>query len=400
MQIVSIATHVPYSGIPHAGGDLYGRHAELLSQLHRLTIVCPWTPANEAAMSRPTRGSYRRVLVFPRHRWLRARRRGGRSWVSRALPFLGSRAFMRAILGDEELVAALKRADRIELQWFDAIVLAPYLRRLLPGTPLTGVFHDVVSQGHRRMLLGPGVALHYRILALVRLVLSVLLEWRALRALRTAVVLSDKDRALLARRGVGDRALVLPPPLDDEEMPRSPRDVAPGDPEALFVGALWRSENEDAALWLLREVWPRVRAQIPAARLTIAGADPTGPLRREAAGADDVELTGHAESLTPYYRRASVALAPMRFGAGVKLKAVVAMLWGVPVVATTVGAEGVEGPEVFLAIEDDAAALAAAVIRAFTDPNTGLEVAARAHAWAHARYSSAAYRRGLEFLYG
>jgi glycosyltransferase involved in cell wall biosynthesis len=171
------------------------------------------------------------------------------------------------------------------------------------------------------------------------------------------------------------------------------------DPEVLFVGALWRSENEDAALWLLREIWPRVQARVPGARLTIAGADPTEALRRAADRAEGVEVTGRVESLAPYYLRASVAVAPMRFGAGVKLKAVTAMLWGVPVVATSVGAEGVGGPEVFVAVEDDAAALATAITRALTDPEPALEVAAQAHTFAHALYSSTAYRRGLENLY-
>nr|WP_239523303.1 glycosyltransferase family 4 protein [Geodermatophilus normandii] len=183
-------------------------------------------------------------------------------------------------------------------------------------------------------------------------------------------------------------------------MPEVPRHEAPSAPEVLFVGALWRRENEDAALWLLRDIWPRVRERVPEARLTIAGADPTAPLRREVTVADGVELTGHVESLAPYYRRASVAVAAMRLGAGVKLKCIVAMMWGVPVVATSVGAEGVEGPDVFLAVEDDATDLADTVVRALTQPGPALEVAARAHSWSHAQYSSAAYRRALEDLYG
>ena len=398
MEIVSIATHLPYEGIPHAGGELYRRHAELLAQLHQVSVVCPWTPANERAMSLPAPGSYRRILLDPGGR--RPTRRRGRSLMSRALPFLATGSFLRALLDHEVTAEAIQRADRIELQWFDAIALAPRLRRRFPGTPLVGVFHDVVSQGHRRRLLGPAVPLPHRILALARLVFSVPVERWAVRALRTVVVFSDKDKALIARRRAGDRVLVLAPPLDDPEMPTAPRHEAPPEPEVLFVGALWRSENEDAALWLLREIWPRVRAKLPEARLVLAGADPTLPVRREVDATEGVTLTGHVDSLTEYYRRASVAVAPMRFGAGVKLKAVVAMMWGVPVIATPVGAEGVEGPEVFLAVEDDAAAFATAVAGALTDPGPALEVAARAHGWSHGRFSAASYRHGLSRLYG
>ncbi|MGY1735354.1 glycosyltransferase [Geodermatophilus sp. SYSU D00684] len=399
MEIVSISTHMPYDGIPHAGGDLYARHVRLLSESHRLTVVCPWTSTNEEALGRPVHGSYRRVLVVPPSRRREARRAGRRSLLTRALPFLTRGPFVRALLRDEELVATLRRAGQVELQWFDVITLAPRLRRALPGTPLTGVFHDVASQGHLRMLTSPATPWARRALALVRLVLSVPLEWRAVRALRTAVVLSDKDGRLLARRGAGDRVVVLPPALDDPEMPASPREREPATQEVLFVGAMWRPENLDAAWWLLREVWPLVRAQVPGARLTIAGAGSPPALHQEAA-ATGVEVTGPVESLSAYYRRASVAVSPMRLGAGVKLKGVVAMLWGVPVVATSVGAEGIEGPDVFAAVADDAAAFAAAVARVLTDPRPALEVAARAHAWSHARYSSAGHRQVLRTLYG
>lgn len=396
MRIVSIAPYMPYRGIPHAGGDLYRRHAEALSQLHDVTVICPWTPANAHAMTQPAPGSYGRVLLDPRDG---SRRRRARL-LHRALPFVATGPFRRALAADEEVRALLERADRIELQWFDAVVLAPRLRRSFPETPLVGVFHDVVSQGHRRKLLGPGVPVAHRLLALVRLLLSVPSERRALRALQTAVVLSDKDRALLARRGRTDHVLVLPPPLDDEEMPAAPRREVPTDPDVLFVGAMWRPENEDAALWLVQDVWPRVRAQVPEARLMIAGADPTERVRRATAGADHVELTGRVPSLAPYYRRASVAVAPMRLGAGVKLKAVIAMMWGVPVVASSVGAEGVDGPDVFLAVADDAGSIASAVTEALVHPSTALGVAARAYEWSHGRFSSTSYGERLARLYG
>ncbi|SFT33939.1 Glycosyltransferase involved in cell wall bisynthesis [Geodermatophilus amargosae] len=397
MEIVSIATHVPYVGIPHAGGQYYGRHVELLSTRHRLTVVGPWTPANAAALDQPAAGTARRVVAGAPPSGRAGRRR---ALFARALPFLATGPFRRALVADEDLVATLRRADAIELQWFDAIVLAPWLRRLLPGTPMTGVFHDVVTQGHRRRLMACGAPLRHRALALVRLLCCAPLERRVLRVLDTAVVLSDKDRALLAARGRSPRLVVAAPPLDDAEVPRSLEHRAPSGPEVLFVGALWRAENEDAALWLLDEIWPAVRMRVPAARLTVAGADPTQRIRQAAEAQPGVELTGRVASLAPFYRRSTVAVVPVRLGAGVKLKTVVAMLWGVPVVATTVGSEGIDGPDVFLSVTDEATALADAVVAVLQNPHAAADVAARAHAWAHDRYSSTAYRRVLEDVYG
>jgi glycosyltransferase involved in cell wall biosynthesis len=315
------------------------------------------------------------------------------------LPYFAMHSFLRRLLADQELAAALQAAGHIELQWSDAVALAPRLRRLFPGTPITGVFHDVAWQGHLRKLTTRGISLRRRVGGLVRLLATVPLEWRAVRAVDTAIIFSDKDRALLRRLGSRGRTVVVFPPLDTEDMPAAPRQELPSPPEVLFVGALWRSENEDAALWLLDEVWPRIRKAMPTARLVIAGANPTARLTKAAAGRDDVELTGFVASLSPFYRRASVAVAPLRLGAGVKLKSVVAMLWGVPVVSTSVGAEGIDGYEVFAGVADDAPAFADAVVRALSCPTNALETAGRAHAWAHARYTTTVYSCAMRRLY-
>ena len=400
MRIVSISPFMPYAGIHHAGGELFRRHAEIVTQAHDLVVVSTARPSNEIALTKEPSAPYRRILVTPRSRAGAARPQVRRSPVSRAVSFMTMGPFWRGILADEATLAELRTADRIELQWFDAVVLAPRLRRLVPGTPLIGVFHDVVSQGHLRRLFGRRVALRHRMLSFVRLLFAVPLERRALRALDTAVVLSEKDRAFLTRRGGGARIVVVPLPLDDEDMPSEPRQQPPTGSDFLFVGALWRAENHDAARWLLAEIWPRVRGAVPDARLVLAGAEPTAALLEEAGRRESVEVTGYVESLSPYYRQASVVVVPVRLGAGVKVKTVAALLWGLPVVTTTTGAEGVAGPEVFFAVEDDAVRFADAVVRALTDPVAAAEAGARAHRWSRGSYSASNYARVLDRIYG
>jgi len=113
----------------------------------------------------------------------------------------------------------------------------------------------------------------------------------------------------------------------------------------------------------------------------------------------EVELTGYVESLSPYYRRATVVVAPMRLGAGVKVKSAIAMLWGLPVVATSVAAEGVAEHEQFFAVEDDAAAIADALVAVLRNPGSAARVRAQAFAWAHEAYSATAYLRSLDVVY-
>jgi glycosyltransferase involved in cell wall biosynthesis len=398
VRIVSIAPYMPFPGIAHAGGEFYRRHAELAAESHEIVVIAPRGADNERAGDWRGESPYERLLVDPRApKWALARVL--HDLVVRNVPFADGRGFHQALMLDARVISALQRADRIELQWFRAIVLAPRLRRSFPGVPVVGVFHDVVSQGLARMLCTRGVGSRWRIRALAQLLLAIPLERRAMRELTTAVVLSEKDRHLLLRKGGTAEVVVVSPPLDDDDMPPGPQLERPGMPEVLFVGALERFENEDAARWLLREVWPLVRAVHPEARLTIAGARPSAALRRETESNPHVQLTGYVPSLSPYYERASVVVAPMRLGAGVKLKSVVAMLWGVPVVATPVGAEGVVGEDVFVAVEDHPAEFARAVVEAIECPAAVRESSARAYRWSHETYSTDRYRQALKRLY-
>ncbi|MFM9735594.1 glycosyltransferase family 4 protein, partial [Streptomyces niveiscabiei] len=112
------------------------------------------------------------------------------------------------------------------------------------------------------------------------------------------------------------------------------------------MGWFRRPDNARAAEWLCSEIWPSVRDVYPHARLILAGADPTATMAEAAAMDPSVSITGYRESLDEFYARADAAVIPVRHGAGVKFKTVLAMLWGVPVVSTSVGVEGItDSPE-------------------------------------------------------
>lgn len=151
-----------------------------------------------------------------------------------------------------------------------------------------------------------------------------------------------------------------------------------------FLGNFDHAPNRDALAWLLREIWPRVRAAAPDARLQVGGPGiPDWARGHEAAG---VVLRGFVEDLDAFYDAALMALVPYRFGGGTKIKALEAMARGCPVVATTIGAEGLgvtPGREALLA--EDAAGFAAAVVALLHAPERrrGLAEAALRHVERH-----------------
>lgn len=98
------------------------------------------------------------------------------------------------------------------------------------------------------------------------------------------------------------------------------------------------SPNGDGLAWFLREILPLIRVGAPDVRLSV-----TGRVPEALAGLGDaaVDFTGQISAVADAYARARVIVAPVRYGAGVKLKVVEAMQHGLPIVTTSIGAEGI-----------------------------------------------------------
>ena len=173
---------------------------------------------------------------------------------------------------------------------------------------------------------------------------------------------STFEQALLAREAPGCPVVLWPFMFEfhGTEVGFGPR------ADFCFVGGYRHQPNIDAAVHLARDVLPLIRRELPRARLILAGANP-GPEVLALAG-PDVEVTGMVEDLRQVFDRARVFACGLRIGAGTKGKISTAMAYGLPVVSTGCGAEGmelIEGTEALVA--DGAEAFAAACVRLHSD---------------------------------
>ncbi len=110
-----------------------------------------------------------------------------------------------------------------------------------------------------------------------------------------------------------------------------------GDSEILFVGGMHWPPNLEGVRWFIRQVLPRVRASIPNARFVVVGKQPPPDVR----SAEGVEAAGYVGNLEPYFARGRVFVVPLLAGGGMRVKILDAWLRGLPVVSTTIGAEGI-----------------------------------------------------------
>lgn len=193
------------------------------------------------------------------------------------------------------------------------------------------------------------------------------LEGRIARTADHLVCVSlDEKRAL--------RAFAPQTPLD--HLVATTRGVVPGRrpfaerrPHAIFVAG-WMagasSPNVDALRWFVREIVPLVEARAPEAITIVTGGNPPREVRQ--LRSPSVRLVGYVDDLAGAYADARVAIGPIRFGAGVKIKTIEAIQHGLPVVATETGAEGIalEEPDC-IAVRDDPGAFADALVKLLTD---------------------------------
>lgn len=113
-----------------------------------------------------------------------------------------------------------------------------------------------------------------------------------------------------------------------------------GTRELVFVGSMDWMPNDEGIRWFASEVFPLVQQQIADARLTVVGRSPSAGLRDAAAANRAIEITGTVPDVRPYLERAALSVVPLRIGGGTRLKIYEAMALGVPIVSTTIGAEG------------------------------------------------------------
>ena len=163
----------------------------------------------------------------------------------------------------------------------------------------------------------------------------------------------------------------------------------------LYVGSMDYHANIDAVTHFARHIWPAIHQQRPELVFTIVGRKPA-PEVTALAELSGVEVTGTVPDVRPYYASAVAQIVPLRVGSGSRLKILEAMAAGVPVVSTTLGAEGLgvtDGLDLVLA--DDADAMARALFSLCDNHERRSQIAARARELVRQKYDWAALGTAL-----
>jgi len=382
MRILTISNVVPYP--PRSGLQLRTLHIlERVARVHTVTLCChAWSDTDEAnARELTSRGIRTFTGRLGPHIDLPKIAAAARLLITGRPPEL-------ALYRSPELariVHHLVRDEPFDILQVEESILAHYLDLLPDGCPTRRllIFHDVhFAQAARAAGLEQAVGM--RLWRHLNGFCMRLYEPRIVRRFEKCATVTEHDRQLLLAIGSPPNIEVVPNGVDTAAL--QPLAAADLPPAMLFVGSMFYKPCEDGAIWLVREILPLVRRQFPAIDVWIVGKKP-GPRVQELA-AEHIFVTGEVEDVTPYYQRATIALAPLRAGSGSRLKILEAMALGRPVVSTSIGAEGLHlEPERHLLVADSAWDFAAAVVRLIKSPDVRRSLAEAAREFVEARYN-------------
>jgi glycosyltransferase involved in cell wall biosynthesis len=196
----------------------------------------------------------------------------------------------------------------------------------------------------------------------LRLPILFAFERRSVRLSRKTFVCSEGDRRYLAKACGRNNVAVIPNAIDIPS-----KESLCAFPSLLFLGRLSYKPNALAADYLLKSIWPRIRATVPEAKLLIAGSNPDR-IDSYSSGSPGVEFLGFVEDLDKLYNEVRVVCCPIMSGGGTRIKILEAAAHGKPVVSTTLGAEGIDlRDKAEILLQDESEAFAQACIRLLKD---------------------------------
>jgi len=373
MKILIISPYLPHPLSGHGTGTfMYGLLRQLMDR-HEITLIS-FCDKRELTLAQDLKKLPIRFYAVPRGK-------GGQKnlgWnfylvATRLIQFLRSLFLWQPYYVSKfyhprmaRLIEQITSESQYDIVQFEMVQMAQYYRSSRSGKKILQS-HDVAFRPAYRRYKSSR-SLLARTFLFVEWCRWISYERNAAGRFDHILCVTEQDRMLLEWLSSAGSISYLPRGVDvaDRIPPYRERESQ----SMLFVGTFSHRPNREAAIWLVEEIFPLVQQRHPQLKLYIIGSNPPSELMQLAANMPRVEILGFVDDVVAYLRKASVFIAPLRSGGGVKVKILHAMGQGIPVVTTKVGIEGIEGMNAETAcVGDSAWRLAEQIYTLFENPD-------------------------------
>jgi sugar transferase (PEP-CTERM/EpsH1 system associated) len=212
-------------------------------------------------------------------------------------------------------------------------------------------------------------------------------ELNVCRQVDRVLVVSNED-AMTLRKLAPDLHNITVVPIGVDGDYFQPQPHFPDPKTLLSIGTMYWPPNVDSMIWFYDTVYPQIKAEVPDVQLKIVGADPVEKIVRLGREDKSVEVTGYVDDVRTTTADCAAFIVPLHSGSGMRVKILNAMSMALPVVSTTVGAEGIAATHnKNILVADTPDAFARACLKLLQDPARGTEIGEAARQLVEETYS-------------
>lgn len=344
-RILFISAHAPTNYYPQAGQKIALRHLE--NYIHTGAIVDVVVIANQAEITAATDlaslvGNH--LYTYPLKRWDKVI-----SCLTHLhIPLKFATRWQNIVAKQLLQLLQTYTYDVVHFEYPHAAVYLQYVQPLInsPATKIIISVHDLIFQSflrkaEKKHILGIEAAKLFQY------------EKNLYSAAKEIWVLSQKDRDILTSLlAIPETKIIVNPPKINKFFSQIKRYPAKIEQKSLlFWAAMDRPENEQAILNFVNKCFHYLLKKDSNFKLYIVGAKPSAKVSGLAS--QQIIVTGFIEDPTPYFEQVQIGIVPLLEGAGIKLKTLEMLAAGLPVIATTIGAEGVDSTNKNLIVNDN-----------------------------------------------
>ena len=244
-----------------------------------------------------------------------------------------------------ETLNHIGREQKYDCVYFDHLQMCVYyecLKKIYPKAKYILDEHNceyVIMQ--RRLLVSGNILMKVFMLLEVAKLKS--FEKKMLLAFDKIIALTHEDESAMRSLVAGNIPInVIPIGMENNTDNLYGKNKSDDLTRIMFVGTLSWGPNSDGIIWFIRNVFPKMSKIIGTFELYIIGKNPSNELKNIASLYPNIIVTGYVDSVIPYYEKCDYMIVPLFVGSGQRVKIIEGFSYGMPVISTTIGAEGIE----------------------------------------------------------